>query len=281
MKKNTVLLFSSLALLGLMVGCTTISQDSSDNATPLKVGMDLNYPPFETIDNNNIPTGISVDIAEYLGEYLERPVEIVNMGFGSLIQSVNTDVIDIVIASMSITPERALAVDFTDAYLYFQIITLVNQDFATANGLTEDSTTEEILAIEDARYAGLATQVSATIPESNGKEVTIFSGTGSLGNAIKSVADGNSDIFLMSVNPVVNGFKANRTETMIIWDSWIASPIGMAVKKGNTELLEEANAFIDTMNVEGGIYDQLRLDWNEVILTLLEGKYDFDFYVNA
>jgi len=281
MKKNTVLLFSSLALLGLMVGCTTISQDSSDNATPLKVGMDLNYPPFETIDNNNIPTGISVDIAEYLGEYLERPVEIVNMGFGSLIQSVNTDVIDIVIASMSITPERALAVDFTDAYLYFQIITLVNQDFATANGLTEDSTTEEILAIEDARYAGLATQVSATIPESNGKEVTIFSGTGSLGNAIKSVADGNSDIFLMSVNPVVNGFKANRTETMIIWDSWIASPIGMAVKKGNTELLEEANAFIDTMNVEGGIYDQLRLDWNEVILTLLEGKYDFDYYVNA
>jgi polar amino acid transport system substrate-binding protein len=281
MKKNTVLLFSSLALLGLMVGCNTISQDSSDNATPLKVGMDLNYPPFETIDNNNIPTGISVDIAEYLGEYLERPVEIVNMGFGSLIQSVNTDVIDIVIASMSITPERALAVDFTDAYLYFQIITLVNQDFATANGLTEDSTTEEILAIEDARYAGLATQVSATIPESNGKEVTIFSGTGSLGNAIKSVADGNSDIFLMSVNPVVNGFKANRTETMIIWDSWIASPIGMAVKKGNTELLEEANAFIDTMNVEGGIYDQLRLDWNEVILTLLEGKYDFDFYVNA
>jgi polar amino acid transport system substrate-binding protein len=281
MKKNTVLLFSSLALLGLMVGCTTTSTDSSENATPLKVGMDLNYPPFETIDNNNIPTGISVDIAEYLGEYLERPVEIVNMGFGSLIQSVNTDVIDIVIASMSITPERALAVDFTDAYLYFQIITLVNQDFATANGLTEDSTTEEILAIEDARYAGLATQVSATIPESNGKEVTIFSGTGSLGNAIKSVADGNSDIFLMSVNPVVNGFKANRTETMIIWDSWIASPIGMAVKKGNTELLEEANAFIDTMNVEGGIYDQLRLDWNEVILTLLEGKYDFDYYVNA
>jgi polar amino acid transport system substrate-binding protein len=281
MKKNTILLFSSLALLGLMVGCTTSSTDSSENATPLKVGMDLNYPPFETIDNNNIPTGISVDIAEYLGEYLERPVEIVNMGFGSLIQSVNTDVIDIVIASMSITPERALAVDFTDAYLYFQIITLVNQDFATANGLTEDSTTEEILAIEDARYAGLATQVSATIPESNGKEVTIFSGTGSLGNAIKSVADGNSDIFLMSVNPVVNGFKANRTETMIIWDSWIASPIGMAVKKGNTELLEEANAFIDTMNVEGGIYDQLRLDWNEVILTLLEGKYDFDFYVNA
>jgi polar amino acid transport system substrate-binding protein len=281
MKKNTVLLFSSLALLGLMVGCTTSSTESSENATPLKVGMDLNYPPFETIDNNNIPTGISVDIAEYLGEYLERPVEIVNMGFGSLIQSVNTDVIDIVIASMSITPERALAVDFTDAYLYFQIITLVNQDFATANGLTEDSTTEEILAIEDARYAGLATQVSATIPESNGKEVTIFSGTGSLGNAIKSVADGNSDIFLMSVNPVVNGFKANRTETMIIWDSWIASPIGMAVKKGNTELLAEANAFIDTMNVEGGIYDQLRLDWNEVILTLLEGKYDFDFYVNA
>lgn len=282
MKFTQAFFYLTTTALIALASCGTVSSSNTDssNAVPLKVGMDLLYPPFETVNNSNLPTGISVDIANALGEYLGRPTEIVNIGFGSLIQSVNQGTIDIVIASMSITPERATQVDFTDPYLYFQIITLVNQDFATANSLDENSTKDDILAIEGTRYAGLANQVSTSIPQGYGKTVTTFSGTGALGNAIKSVADGNSDVFLMSVNPVMNGYKANRTKTMVIWDSWTASPLGMAVKKGNETLLASANAFIDTFNNEGGLYDLLRAKWNDEVTALLEGKFDFDYYVN-
>ncbi|MDA3932443.1 MAG: hypothetical protein PF513_06880 [Tenericutes bacterium] len=53
----------------------------------------------------------------------------------------------------------------------------------------------------------------------------------------------------------------------------------MAVKEGNEELLEQANAFIDTFNDEGGMYEQLAETWDELLLEEL-GRYGLEFYIN-
>jgi len=238
--------------------------------------MDLKYPPFETVDLQNNPTGISVDIAYALGAYLGMEVEIVNTDFGSIIPSLQSGEIDIAIASMSITAQRLEVVDFTAPYFYFKIITLVNQNFATANGLTEDSTVADLLAIENARYVGIASQVSASIPQSYGKQVTEAT---DLGTAVESVSQGTADILLMSANPVVDGQKANPTTTMVVWDPFVASPIGMATKKGNTELLEKANAFIQTFSNQGGMYEVLAEKWDAILLERL-GRFGLSFYIN-
>ena len=55
------------------------------------------------------------------------------------------------------------------------------------------------------------------------------------------------------------------------------SPIGMGVKKGNTDLLEKANAFISGLE-ENGIYDELRLKYDSVIAVELPGQ-GLDFYL--
>lgn len=241
----------------------------------LYVGMDLKYPPFENLDSENEPIGISVDIAYALGEFLERDVEIVNLDFSTLILSLNTGVIDIAIASMSITEERELSVDFTDPYFYFKIISLVNSDFANENSLTENSTVEDILALEDVKYVGITSQVSYTIPETLGKEVIEAI---NLGLAVEQVAQGYSDILLMSANPVVDGYNANSNTTIVVWDSFQSSPIGMAVAEGDTELLEQANAFIDTFTEQGGLYDVLKASWDDVILEDL-GRHGLEFFI--
>jgi polar amino acid transport system substrate-binding protein len=266
--KKSFLLVSSVVAIGILAGCGPTD--------PIRVGMDLRYPPFETVTTDNEPEGISVDVAKAFGTYLGRPTEIVNTGFGGLIPALQSGEIDIVIASMSITDARKQVVDFTDPYFYFKIITLVNQTFATANGLDADSTTEELLALSNAKFAGIASQVSATIPTSFGKTVTEYV---DLPTAIEAVSAGDANILLMSASPVVNGFKANRSSTMIVWDPWVSSPIGMAVNKGNTELLASANAFIDTFNDVDGLYSQLRANWNAIILAQLE-RYGMDFYIN-
>jgi polar amino acid transport system substrate-binding protein len=46
---------------------------------PLRVGMDLSYPPFETIGPDGKPTGVSVDLAAALAADLGRPLIIENI----------------------------------------------------------------------------------------------------------------------------------------------------------------------------------------------------------
>lgn len=83
----------------------------------------------------------------------------------------------------------------------------------------------------------------------------------------------------MSANPVVDGYNANPDDTIIIWDSFVSSPIGMAVAEGNTELLNQANAFIDSFADNDGLYSTLKQEWDAVILSEL-GKYGLEFYIN-
>jgi polar amino acid transport system substrate-binding protein len=155
-------------------------------------------------------------------------------------------------------------------------MTLVNKEFADANSLTEDSSVEDLLAIDDARFVGIASQVSTTIPESYGKDVTEAT---DLGTAVENVAQGNADILLMSANPVVDGYRANPNTTMVIWDPFVSSPIGMAVQNENEELLEQANDFIATFNEPGGLYEELATQWDDVLIERL-GRYGLEFYIN-
>jgi len=255
---------------------TAVVLSSCQGSNVLKVGMDLIYPPFETVDTSNVPEGISVDVAYAFGEYLGREVEIVNTDFGSLIPALQSGEIDIAIASMSITDARKLEVDFSDPYFYFKIISLVNKDFAVENSLTENSTVEDLLAITNVKYVGIASQISTSIPESYGKQVTEAT---DLGTAVESVAQGTADVLLMSANPVVDGNKANPNDTMVIWDAFVSSPIGMATKKGNAELIDLANAFIATFNTDGGLYEILAAKWDSILLENL-GRFGLSFYTN-
>ena len=288
--KKTLLIFVLLGFVFLLLGCSSNEESNQDShfyfdlvdqswyeqPKLLRVGMDLNYPPFETITGDGTPTGISVDIAYAFARFIGRDVEIVNTDFGSLIPSIQAREIDIIIASMSITEQRMQTVDFSNPYFYFKIISLVNKDFAETHGLTSDSTKEELLAIDNVRYVGIATQVSASIPRSLGKDVEEAT---DLGTAIELVSQGGADVLLMSANPVVDGHKANPNSTIVLWDPFVSSPIGMAMTKQNDGLLNAANQFIETMSYENGLYDLLRQRWDTILQERL-GRFGLDFYIN-
>lgn len=260
-------------LLMLLASTFTLAACSRDKSI-LRVGMDLKYPPFETIDGKT-PKGMSVDIAQALGAHLNRKVEIVNTDFASLITSLRSGEVDVIISSMSITEERKQIIDFSNPYMYFQIISLVNKEFADANNITAESTKEQLMAVPGVKFAGLASQVSSTIPESYGMNVTQKT---SLALAIESVSSGDADVLLMSANPVADGRNANKNTTMIVWSSFVSSPIGVAIKKGNPELLTSINAFVANMSLPGGVYDQLRIKYDEQVKDHLGGR-GFDFYI--
>ncbi|HEY5746013.1 MAG TPA: transporter substrate-binding domain-containing protein, partial [Chryseolinea sp.] len=101
-----------LVAAAMLIGCS-----SEPASKPLVVGMDLSYPPFETIDENGKPSGISVRLAQALADYLGRPLRIENVPFVGLIPSLQNGRIDCIISSMTDTQERRQAIAFSEPYL--------------------------------------------------------------------------------------------------------------------------------------------------------------------
>src|SRR5262245_4181443 len=92
---------------------------------PLRVGMELSYPPFEMRDEKGERKGVSVDLARALAESLGRPLNIQNMPFDGLIPAMKTGKIDLILSSMTATDERARVIDFSDPYLKTGLCLLV------------------------------------------------------------------------------------------------------------------------------------------------------------
>lgn len=246
---------------------------SPDNV--LKVGMDLRWAPFETIDLNGDPIGISVDLAYELGIYLNRTVEIVDLQFGSLITGITTEQIDVIIASMSITDERKTSISFSDPYFYFPLITVLNKDFADANDV---DTKDELFAVEGVRFVGPKSFVSLSIPEAEANNPVIREANDANASLIEIIS-GAADAFIISASSAAEYHNANLDTTELMWEPITYSPIGMGVNLDNTDLLAQLNAFIATLSDEDGVYDTLAEKYDDVIEYGLEGQ-GLDFYLN-
>lgn len=255
-----------LAILGISV--FTLSACGTEDDT-LKIGMDLRWPPFETIDGDAKATGISVDLAYELGKYLDREVEIVDLEFGSLITALETNQIDIIIGSMSITEDRAQKINFSDPYFYFPLVTVLNKDFYE---MYTPETKADLFAITDeVVYVGPKSFVSLSIPRDEATNPTINEVNDS-NAAILEVVTGTSDAFIISASSAAGYQAANPDTTVIMWDPIDSSPIGMGLNKNNTDLLAQVNEFIAMLNDDGGVYDILAEKYDDIIAEELPGQ---------
>lgn len=254
----------------------TLSACKSDDDNVLKVGMELKWPPFEMKDSNGDPTGISVDFAYALGEYLNKDIEIVDLQFGSLITALSTGEIDVIIGSMSITEEREANPNFTfsDPYFYFSLITVLNKDFADANPI---ETREDLFAIDGVRFVGPLSLVSLSIPREEALNPILLDVTDVSAAAIE-ITSGRADAFIISASTAVGHYNANPDTTVLMWDPIDSSPIGVGMREDDTELLKDINEFIAKADEPGGVYDMLREKYDDIIAVDLPGQ-GMDFYI--
>lgn len=285
--KRFMILFSVLTLGFALTACKPDDVESdpldeilAENPTteltgePLRIGMDLRWRPFETIDVNGDPIGISVDFAYELGLYLDRPVTIVDLEFGSLIAAIETEQIDIIIASMSITEDRAEKINFSDPYFYFPLIPVLNKDFSEEYNV---DSLETLFAITDeVNYVGPKSFVTLDVALELAANPNIVE-VNDANAALLEIISGASDVFIISASSAAGYNKENPDTTVLLWESVISSPIGMGLNKSDTELLAQVNEFIATLNDEGGVYERLAEKWDIVVAYELPGQ-GLDFY---
>lgn len=115
-------------LPALILFLTSCHRSHKPQQQTLRVGMDLSYPPFEMINERGEPDGISVEMARALSQFLHRPLQIENISYAGLLPSLKTGKIDLIISSMSDTPERRKSIAFSDPYLRIGLGALLRKE---------------------------------------------------------------------------------------------------------------------------------------------------------
>lgn len=137
MNRKALLMFPLLALLAL-AGCGDGGAANPQDALQtirerdrLIVGVFTDKPPFGYVDEKGAYVGYDTDIAGYLAASLlgdAGKVEFVSVDPASRIPFLQSGKVDLILANMTVTEERAQVVDFTHPNLRVAVQALVRDD---------------------------------------------------------------------------------------------------------------------------------------------------------
>jgi len=114
-------------LVLLIVVILTMSSCSSKEKPVLKIGMNVEFPPFGYIVDGAY-AGIDVDLSHKIAEKMGHPYKIINIEFENMIAAINSGKVDFAISAMSITEERSRILEFSQPYFQVDQSIIVLED---------------------------------------------------------------------------------------------------------------------------------------------------------
>uniref|UniRef100_A0A832IKD7 Basic amino acid ABC transporter substrate-binding protein n=2 Tax=Fervidobacterium pennivorans TaxID=93466 RepID=A0A832IKD7_FERPE len=244
-----------LVLLIAMVMVVTLS--FAQSLTQIKkrgkliVGTEPTFPPFEFVDEKNQVVGFDIDIANELAKRLGVKLEVVNLPFDSLIRALLQGKIDLIIAGMTITEERAKVVDFSKPYFEANQAIVVRKD-----GKFEPKKLEELVGKKVAVQLG--TTGDLVVSEIDGIQVVRFQ---KFTDAFLELQNGRVDAVVLDEAPA-KAYVKKFPKFLISAVIDTGETYGIAVKKGNKELLNFVNQTLDILK-GSGTYNKLIQKWFE------------------
>ena len=233
--------FVPASLLAILV--CIFSACGSRETNSLVVGMDLSYPPFETIGPSGKPEGVSVDIAEALGKFLGKPVRIENIPFTGLIPSLKTDKVDCIISSMTDTPERRASIAFSEPYLSTGLALLVPRDSPIQSQQDLDQT-GKTLAVRQ----GTTGEVWARANIKNANVLALEKESA----AVLEVIQGCADAFLYDQMSIWKNAQEHPNKTRALLNPLQKENWAVALRHDDRQLRDEINAFLKSFRAQGG-----------------------------
>ncbi|MDP3898410.1 MAG: ABC transporter substrate-binding protein [Mesorhizobium sp.] len=214
----------------------------------LKIGTEGAYPPFNNLTADGKLEGFDIDIANALCAEMKATCEFVTQDWDGIIPALQAGKFDAIIASMSITDERKEKVDFTNKYYNTPPAIIVPKDSTLAD-------------IAPATLAGKALGVQGSTTHSNYAEAAYKDSQIKMYPTADEyqldIANGRIDAAMDDIS-VLNGFLAKEAGACCkLLGTVTPDPTihglgaGIAVRKGETALVEKFNAAIDAIRANG------------------------------
>lgn len=252
--KRLSLLLTGLLLMATM-GCTKKEDSSADSAaktsakSELIVGTDAAYAPFEIENADKSITGFDIEVIHAIAAKMNLKIQVVNTPWEGLFNQLASGDRDILVSAITINEERKKSMDFSEPYFEaVQLIAVPNKSKVTKfDELKKLKVGVQIGTTGDEVVTRLLGRDSANIKRFEGTPL-----------ALQELINGGVDA-VVADNGVINNFFANNPKDFkVLTDTSFSKEFyGIAVKKGNAELLKKINdglAMIKSDGTYDGIY---------------------------
>ena len=272
MKKRTLsLLMAASMTAGLLAGCgsskpaettaapttaaaTTAAETKAEETTAAKeeteaaggvlvMATNAEFPPYEYHDGGEI-VGIDVEIAKAIADKMGMELEIEDVAFDSVIPEITSGKADMGLAGMTVTEDRKVSVDFSDTYAKASQMIIVKEDSAIAGP-------DDLKGVVVGVQLGTTGDIYVSDLEAEGTTVERYNKGF---EAVQALSQGKIDAVVIDGEPAKT-FVAETEGIKMLDEAFTEEEYAIAVKKGNTELLDKINGALKELKEDGTVDD--------------------------
>lgn len=242
-----------IAILSLAVGSSSAIADEFEDilqAGIIKIAVPQDFPPFGSMGKDGKLEGYDIDVARLVARDLGVKLDLVAVSSVNRIPYLQTGKVDLVISSLGVTPDRAKAIAFSNAYAPFfsGVFGDPKVQVKSAADLAGKTVGVTRGTIEDSDLAKIAPK-DATVRRFDDNSATI--------GALLS-----GQVELIATGSVVAATLAQKNPGKVEKKFVIReSPAHIGVRRGEADMVAWLNAFIYYHRKPGGELDALARKW--------------------
>ncbi len=222
-----------LAAVTMAAALAVASGQEEAEQLHIVVATDATWPPMEMVDENKEIVGFDIDLMQAIARDGGFTVEFKNTAWDGIFAGLAAGKYDAVMSSVTITEERSQTMDFSIPYINAGQVLIVRSDMTGVKTLKD----------MDGKKVGaqIGTTGSFEVEKVDGVTLKTYD---EIGLAFEDLANGRID-GVVADTPVAADFalqsKNYKGKLMIVGDAFTEEFYGIAVAKGNTEVLEAIN----------------------------------------
>lgn len=215
----------------------------------MRVGV-ASFVPWTMQNKNGEYIGFEIDVARRLAKDLGVELELVPTKFAGIIPALLADKFDIIIGSVSVTPERNLKGNFSIPYDYATIEALANKE------KTRDMKFPEDYNKKDVTIAVRSGSTPALVAKKMFPHATIRAFDDEA-PAVQDVLSGRSHMMLSSAPlPAFESLKNPDILYQPTKNALSRQPVGFVIRKGDVDSLNVLDNWIRMAEEEGWLQDR-------------------------
>jgi len=248
---------AAVAALGLGAALTVFAPFASAQTVAdikkkgeVTIGMLVDFPPYGTTDARNQPDGYDADVAKLLAKDWGVKANIVPVTGPNRIPFLLTNKVDLLVASLAVTPERAKQVQFSQPYAAATIVL-----YGKTGANIKSAADLKGVRVGVARASTQDVAVTKAAPE--GTEIRRFDDDAS---AMQALMSGQVDAIGCSVTVAAQIAKRVPANTFENKFTLVQQAMAIAMRPGQDDLLKNVNEFVEK-NTANGELNKLYQKW--------------------